>query len=234
MNSINKNMKLLPSDQNLKEKMEKQAELREVVLLGTWASSYCKRVELALKVKGIGFEYLEQDLTNKSELLLTSNPVHKKVPVLLHNGKSIAESLVILEYIDECWKNSGPRLLPEDPYLKARARSWADFHDQKQEKAIEDFNGLLTVFEKGIKEDFPSHSPFLGGQNLGFLDIVVGTHVCNFKAFEEAVVVVVDPNKYPHFVSWIYALKDHPLMKETLPPHEKLVAAIRAKFFQSP
>ena len=102
----------------------------EVVLFGTWASTFCTRVELALKLKGIPYEYVEEDLTNKSELFLSLNPVHKKVPVLVHNGKSIAESLIILEYIEECW-NTTPKLLPEDPYQRAKVRFWANYYDQK-------------------------------------------------------------------------------------------------------
>ncbi|XP_059655852.1 glutathione S-transferase U10-like [Cornus florida] len=225
--------------------MEKQSE---VVVFGMWNSPYTTRVALALKLKGIPYEYIEEDLANKSELLLQSNPVHKKVPVLVHNGKSIAESLVILEYIDEYWNNT-PKLLPEDPYQRAKVRFWANFHDQKlmpgglhcimskgkeQEKAIEDYYGLLKVFEDGTERDFQQKPPFFNGDTLGFLDIVVGSSSCNYKAFAEAFGSSIDPEKHPAFLSWLSALLDCPLMKETLPPHDKVVARLREKFSLSP
>ncbi|KAG2702359.1 hypothetical protein I3760_06G085100 [Carya illinoinensis] len=201
--------------------MEKQ---NEVVVFGTWASAYCTRVEIALALKGIPYEYKEEDLTNKSESLLYYNPVHKKVPVLVHNGKSIAESLVILEYIDDCWKHA-PKLLPEDPYLRAKLRFWANFYDQK-------FMASATqiIMSRRI---FLQELPCFDGKNLGFLDIVVGTIACNYEAFHEAVAVIFSPETNPTFWSWVTALKNHPLMKEMLPPHDKLVAVMRQKYFQS-
>uniref|UniRef100_A0A7N2LA51 Glutathione S-transferase n=1 Tax=Quercus lobata TaxID=97700 RepID=A0A7N2LA51_QUELO len=185
--------------------MEKQ---NEVALFGTWASAFCKRVELALKIKGIPYEYVEEDLTNKSESLLHYNPVHKKVPVLVHNGKPISESLVILEYIDECWNNT-PKLLPEDPYQRAKVRFWVNFVDH---------------------QDFPEELPFFERKTLGYLDIVVGAHFCNYEAFVEVVAVVFSPEKNPAIMAWLEALKSHPLMKEMLPPHDKLVAEMRGKY----
>ncbi|OMO79176.1 hypothetical protein COLO4_24509 [Corchorus olitorius] len=143
-------------------------EENKVILHGMWASPSSKRVELALKLKGIPFEFVEEDLLNKSPQLLQFNPVYKKIPVLVHNGKPISESLVILEYIDETWKNN-PCLLPKDPYKRAKVRFWTSYVQEQlfetmfkvvktdgeaQEKAITEVFEKLQVLEEGMKEFF--------------------------------------------------------------------------------
>ena len=101
-----------------------------VVVLGTWASPYSNRARIALLEKGVEYEYKEEDLVNKSPLLLKSNPVHKKIPVLIHNERPICESLIIVQYIDETWNKTSP-LMPGDPFERANARFWADYIDKK-------------------------------------------------------------------------------------------------------
>jgi len=103
----------------------------EVTLLNFWASPFGMRVKIALAEKEVKYEYSEQDLMNgKSDLLLQMNPVYKKIPVLVHRGKPVCESLIIVQYIDDVWRDKAP-LLPSDPYERAQSMFWADFIDKK-------------------------------------------------------------------------------------------------------
>ncbi|TYI33421.1 hypothetical protein ES332_A04G131800v1 [Gossypium tomentosum] len=83
-----------------------------VMLLATWASPFVLRVKIALRLKSVNYEYHEENLPeSKSDLLLKSNPVYKKVPVLIHGHNPICESLIIVEYIDEVWTTSASSIL---------------------------------------------------------------------------------------------------------------------------
>jgi glutathione S-transferase len=121
------------------------ASTMAVTLLDTRVSPFGMRVRIALEEKGVKYEYSEQDLRNKGPMLLQMNPVYKKVPVLIHNGKPICESLIAVQYIDEVWNNKPP-LLPSDPYQRAQSRLWADFVDNKVCVCL----SLLSILSFGI------------------------------------------------------------------------------------
>ncbi|XP_057422243.1 glutathione S-transferase U1-like [Lotus japonicus] len=169
-------------------------ESKEVKLVSFWASSYGKKVEWALKLKGVEYEYVEEDIFNKSNLLLELNPVHKKVPVLVHGNKPIAESLIILEYIDETWKHQYP-LFPQDPYERALARFWAASIEPKllkaawvelftsgdeQENAMKEATEGLEMVEEQIKG-----KKFFGGITLATLTLQLAAWVELFTSGDE-------------------------------------------------
>ncbi|KAL3717084.1 hypothetical protein ACJRO7_008631 [Eucalyptus globulus] len=211
----------------------------ELKLLGAWGSSFSRRVEIVLKIKGVEYEYLEEDVfQNKSDLLLQYNPVHKKVPVLVHNGKPIAESLVILEYIDETWKDNP--ILPRDPYERAMARFWAKFLDEKcrpalwksytsvgpeREKAHEEAQELLSTLEGELEG-----KKFFGGETVGFLDIEANFVGYWAGVLQEAVGVdVLTEEKFPVLCKWAEGFQNCPVIRENLPPRDRLVAFFKTK-----
>ena len=120
---------------------------KEVVVIGFWTSPYAMRVQINMVEKGVPYHYVEEEnlLLNKSPLLLQSNPIHKKVPVLIHKGNPVCESLVILQYIDEVWKDVSNFQFSEDPYKRAKARFWVNFFDTKVLLICVAFNYLLLV-----------------------------------------------------------------------------------------
>ncbi|XP_043716281.1 probable glutathione S-transferase [Telopea speciosissima] len=165
----------------------------EVVLLDFCPSALGMRVRIALAEKGIKYENKEENLQDKSPLLVKMNPVHKKIPVLIHNGKPICESLVIVQYIDEVWKETSP-LLPSDPYLRAQAKFWADFIDKKifdygwktciskgeeNEAAKKDLIESLKVLEGELGE-----KPYFGGEKFGYVDLSFIPFYTWFYSFE--------------------------------------------------
>ncbi|GLJ35990.1 hypothetical protein SUGI_0721910 [Cryptomeria japonica] len=170
-----------------------------VKVLTTWPSPYGMRVLIGLEEKGVKYEYQEEVLSNKCDVLLQMNPVHKKIPVLIHNGQPICESLIILQYVNEAW-DSKP-YLPSTPYDRALARFWADFIDKRfydsvarivklkdeaQEEAKRDILVNFQFLEGALKEMSAEESlPFFSGKDFGFLDIVFIPYafetIANFK-----------------------------------------------------
>ncbi|KAI3421581.1 uncharacterized protein J3R85_012086 [Psidium guajava] len=217
--------------------------MAKLKIIVSTTSLFCTRIEWALKLKGLEYELAFEDRSKgKSELLLKSNPAHKKVPVLLDDGVAIAESKVILEYIDEKWKGGDLYpLLPQDPCERAQARFWAQFADDtclvgtwgaccaedalEKEKAVEAALESFTYLEKQIEG-----KKFFAGDKIGYLDLVVGWIPHSLGAVEEAGgMKILDAERFPSLHEWAQNFVEIPLIKECLPPRDKLVNHFTAR-----
>ncbi|TKY65945.1 glutathione S-transferase [Spatholobus suberectus] len=200
------------------------------MLLGILGSPFVCRVKIALKLKGVEYKYVEENLADKSDLLLKYNPVYKKVPVFVHNEKPIPESLVIVEYIDETWKHNP--ILPSEPYQRALARFWSKFIDDKvvgaAVKAV--LNVDVKERENNVKEtlealqflenELKDHK-FFGGEEVGLVDIA-GVFIAFWIPMiqEIAGLELLTSEKFPKLYKWSQEFVNHPVVKESLPPRD--------------
>jgi len=115
-----------------------------------WRSSASWRVRIAFALKGLAYEYVAVNIVrdggeqNRPEYR-ARNPM-TQVPALeiIDGGTSrfLGQSLAIIEYLEESVL-SGPRLLPTDPYLRARVRQLAEGVNA----GIQPFQNLPTFAE---------------------------------------------------------------------------------------
>jgi maleylacetoacetate isomerase len=96
----------------------------QIKLYSYFRSSAAYRVRIALNLKGLKYETIPVHLLsnggeqNQSPYAAV-NPM-KQVPSLIHKGKTLGQSVAIIEYLDQIFPT--PQLYPSDPYLAARVR----------------------------------------------------------------------------------------------------------------
>ncbi|XP_054791663.1 glutathione S-transferase U17-like [Prosopis cineraria] len=220
----------------------------EVKLLGVWASPFVMRARIALNIKSVSYEFLEENLGSKSQLLLQSNPVHKKVPVLIHADKPVCESLIIVEYVDQLW-SSAPSILPSHPHDRATARFWAAYLDDKWYPTLKSIAGAkgeqerkvrVQQVEEGIAllEDaykkISKGKTFFGGDHIGYLDIAIGCFLGWLRVTETvAGTALIDEDKTPGLAKWAERFCEDDAVKPVMPDTKKLLEffyVLRARF----
>ncbi|KAL5582826.1 hypothetical protein UlMin_015268 [Ulmus minor] len=205
----------------------------KLVLLDLWASPYAMRVRIALAEKGIKYEAIEEKLLfeKKSSLLLEMNPVLKKIPVLIHNGKPVCESLNIVQYIDEVWNDKSP-LLPSDPHQRSQARFWADYVQNKvcmanrkitRAEAEEDKEtGKKEVIEcLKVLEVELGDKLYFNGESFGFVDLALVPLTSWFYTMETYANFTIEI-VCPKIISWAKRCMEKESVANSLPDPRKV------------
>ena len=102
--------------------------MSQITLYNYFRSSPSYRVRIALYYKGLQFEYKAVHLLNNggehhSAEYKKINP-QEEVPSLIHDGNVIAQSVAIIEYLDEVFPQK--HLLPKPAVLRAQVRQFCE------------------------------------------------------------------------------------------------------------
>ncbi|XP_028793102.1 glutathione S-transferase U17-like [Neltuma alba] len=219
-----------------------------VKVLGVWYSPFVMRVRISLNIKSVKYNFLEENLGDKSQLLLQSNPVHKKVPVLIHEDKPVCESLIIVEHVDQVW-SSAPSILPSHPYDRAIARFWAAYIDHKWYPAFKGIAGakgekeikvLMREVDEGLAlledayNNISKGKPFFGGDRIGYLDIAFGCFLGWIRVTETVTgAELISEAKTPGLAKWAKKFWEDDAVRPVMPETEKLVEffhVVRTKY----
>jgi glutathione S-transferase len=168
---------------------------------------YCARARIVLAEKGVEYETVEVDLTDRPAWIYEKNATGR-VPVLEEGDWLLPESAVIMEYLDE--RYPAPALLAADAAERARARLWIFRHDEftrpyyalrrGEDGAAGRFAEQLTQLDVALGE-----RPWLGGGEYGLADIA---YVPWMLRARDSLGVSLD--EYPAVEDWLARLLERP------------------------
>ena len=211
-----------------------QAE-QPLKLYSGWFCPFVQRAWTVLEEKQIPYQYIEVNPYHKPQSLLTLNP-RGLVPTLEYDNKPLYESTVICEFLEDAYADYGPKLLPEDPYERARTRIWTDFttsriipafHRFLQFQPVSDTTGLdevraefLSKILELAKELHPT-GPFFLGSEPSLIDFVIAPWIVRLWVFDHYKGGLGIPEQgedektWKRFGVWRKALVERPSIRDT-------------------
>ncbi|MBI1395167.1 MAG: maleylacetoacetate isomerase [Betaproteobacteria bacterium] len=184
-------------------------------LYSYFRSSAAYRVRIALALKGLEFECVPVHIArgNQFEPAFSAISAQNLVPVLEEDGRTLVQSLAIVEYLEET--HPEPPLLPRSPCERARVRSLAqlvacEIHPVNNLRVLHYLTGVLKVtdeqrlawyrrwvtvgfaaLERRLAEDPMTGAGFCHGDSPGLADICLVPQVANARRFG------IDVTDYP-------------------------------------
>ena len=183
---------------------------------------YVQRAVIALTEKGVPFERIDVDLSNKPDWFKKISPLGK-TPVLRVGDIAIFESAVILEYLEETQPNP---LHSADPLARAEHRAWIEFGSA----ILNDIWGLYTAAdqtafetkatalrEKFLRVEDRLKAPWFDGERFGLVDAAFGPVFRYFDAFDRIADFGIVTG-LPKIAAWRAALAARPSVRSAVAP----------------
>jgi glutathione S-transferase len=181
---------------------------------------WVQRAAIALREKGVPFEFRHIEPDNRPDWFLAISP-HKKVPVLRIDDKdSLFESNAICEYLDEM---VAPKLHPADPIQRAVNRAWTDYvptfadvvtatayadTEEEYNKAAEKIPVPFERVEKALAAQSPK-GPFFNGEKYSLVDAAYAPFLQRYF-YLDRVKKLGHIEKFPRLKAWAEALMKRP------------------------
>jgi len=162
-------------------------------LCGVHLSNYHNKVRIALLEKGVPFEEDATCAPSQKDEVLARSPLGKVPWLELENGRRLAESQVIAEYLEEAYPEKP--LLPRDPFERAKVRELITFIEWYAEMVARRLYGQ-AFFGKGPVSDASKQAveselskglralrsrakfaPFIAGSDLTLADCAAFVHL---------------------------------------------------------
>ena len=184
---------------------------------------FSHRCRIVLFEKGMDFEVVDVDLTNKPEDLSTLSP-YSDYPVLVERDLILTDANIINEYIDERFPH--PQLMPPDPVMRARARLFLkDFESQlfinMSDLESEDAE-ISESARKKVTDILMQISPILGKQayllheEYSMLDVAIAPLLWRLDHYN-----IKLPSSCAPLLKYADKIFQRPLFEEAMSPSEK-------------
>ncbi len=187
-----------------------------IALHGYWRSTASYRVRIALGLKGLDYRQVTHDLRagEQHDQSFVALAPQGLVPALEADGAAFTQSLAIIEWLDEQWRD--PPLLPADPAGRAVARSMAqliacDIHPLNNLRVLnalrEQFSAddaqVSQWFARWIREGFSALETLIGrhGGRFAYGDAPGLVDCCLVPQLFSAERFAVDVSDFPRLLA---------------------------------
>ena len=184
---------------------------------------FSHRCRIVLFEKGMDFEVVDVDLTNKPEDLSTLSP-YSDYPVLVERDLILTDANIINEYIDERFPH--PQLMPPDPVMRARARLLLKDFESQLFINMPDLESQDTEVSesarKKVTDILMQISPILGKQayllheEYSMLDVAIAPLLWRLDHYN-----IKLPSSCAPLLKYADKIFQRPLFEEAMSPSEK-------------